>query len=167
MITPRFTIKTDDRHLMASVDALPNALRNAALPRITAMSQQLTALVKATEPVRTGTLRIETHSFVHSRENSIRGGVTITGPQPDLIAAAALEYGVHRSVSVSAHPEQRTTVFGQKISPETVKIRAHLRRVNIAARRFLRGPASALQPRFIEQMKAALQQAVNAVNDRS
>jgi hypothetical protein len=161
MIAPEFTITANDRRMTLHFEELPNSLRNHLRARIVGLSANLLAQVHAAEPRRTGKLRSLTHAFLTERKNSIRGGVTIDGTSenPHNIAAAALEYGVHRTVSVKAHTARLSEVFGRSITPETVAIRTHARRVNLAARRFLRGPASALLPRARAELEAAVAEA--------
>jgi hypothetical protein len=166
MITPRFTITTSDRRLTVSLDALPDALRASLRGKLAALTATLLAQVHAAEPARTGRLRSLTHGFLSERPNSIRGGVTIDGAAGSAhnIAAAALEYGVKRPFVVRAHQARITQVFGHAQAPQTVLIRAHGRRVNIAARRFLRGPAAAIRPRAIAEIQAAIDDAVTRTN---
>jgi hypothetical protein len=163
MINPEFTIQVDDRRLTLHLEALPRALKIALRQRIEALAATLLAQVRAAEPVRTGRLRAATHSFLTERETSIRGGVIIaarTAGEAHNVAAAALEYGVHRSVNVRAHAARLTHLFGHAATRQTVMIRAHPRRVDIAERRFLRGPAAAIRGHAIAELQAAITEAI-------
>jgi hypothetical protein len=162
MIVPEFIVTASTQRLTLRFEELPRALRNAIRPRIVALSATLLGLVHAAEPRRTGKLRSMTHAFLRERKNSIRGGVTIDGTDqdPNKVAAGALEYGVHRTVSVKGHSARLTEVFGRTVTPETVLIRTHARRANLTARRFLRGPASALLPRARAELETAIAEAI-------
>lgn len=168
MIAPEFTIEVNDQRLTLHLAALPTALKTALRGRIAALSQTLLAQVRAAEPHRTGRLRSQTHAFIRERANSIRGGVTIDGTNaaPHNVAAAALEYGVHRTVRVRTHRARLTQVFGHAVAPQVVSITAHPRRVNLAERRFLRGPAGAIRQRAIADIQQAVTEAI-ATSERS
>jgi hypothetical protein len=151
MITPQYTITVSDINFRASFDKLTPALRRELRPVITKFTHTLLAQVKAREPVRTGYLRSRTHAFVDERPTLIRGRVRIipTGrAQRTAAAFGALEYGAHKRFIVAAHERSGAHV------------RAYLRRVNLAPRRFLRGPAATMRPRIMAELQAAIARAI-------
>jgi hypothetical protein len=151
MITPQFTLTLNDHNVRLRLEALPEVLRRELRPVITNITHSLLAQVKAREPVRTGYLRSRTHAFVDERPTFIRGRVRIipTGrAQRTAAAFGALEYGAHSRFTVQAH-----TRGGAHVS-------AYLRRVNISARRFLRGPAATMRARVIAELQAAIARAI-------
>jgi len=162
MIAPEFSITANDRRLALHFAELPDALAKRLRARITSLSARLLVMVHAAEPQRTGRLRSLTKAFMRETPTSIRGGVHIEGDRVGghNIAAAALEYGQHRVVNVRAHSARLTRVFGHPITPETIAIRAHRRRPNIAAKRFLRDPAAQIRPIALAEMQAAVSEAV-------
>jgi hypothetical protein len=154
MITPVYTVTVDDRNLMLHLEQLPMALRTKLRPTIVALTAELLARVRASEPRRTGQLQNLTRSFIDEREDSIRGRVRVLSPagRGHNVAAAALEYGAHRAVSVRASRR------------EGIAVRAYQRHANIAARRFLRGPAEAMREKALTEIRAAVDEAVQSVN---
>jgi hypothetical protein len=151
MITPQFTITSSDQNVRLHFEQLPEALRRELRPVITNITHSLLAQVKAREPVRTGYLRSRTHAFVDERPTFIRGRVRIipTGrAQRTAAAFGALEYGAHKRFIVAAHTRSGAHV------------RAYLRRVNITARRFLRGSAATMRPRIMAELQGAIARAI-------
>jgi hypothetical protein len=152
MISPRFTITASDNTVRLHLEQLPERLRQELRPVISNITRSLLAQVLAREPVRTGYMRSRTHAFVDERPNFIRGRVRIipTGrAQRTAAAFGALEYGARRT-NVSAHMRR-----GHHISAYA------FRRPNvIAAMRFLRGPAAAMRPHILAELKAAVARAV-------
>lgn len=151
------TIDSNTSRLVLHFDQMPAALQRKLKIVITQLTRELLARVKAAEPVRTGRLRSATHSYVDERKNFVRGRVRIrpTGKAQAVAAAfGALEYGApgkrrHGKVPVRAY------------SRSGVAIRSHeRRRPRIAARRFLRGPATAMRTRVKAELAAAIGQAV-------
>jgi hypothetical protein len=152
MTPPVFTVKTDDRRLVLQFERLPLTLKTNLTTTITTLTDQLRLRVRAAEPRRTGRLQLETRSFVDVSETAVRGRVRVLGPSgagPN-IAAAALEYGAHQRFQVRAY--QR--------AGGSIAVSAYTRRANIAARRFLRGPAEAMHARILAELTAAVDQSV-------
>jgi hypothetical protein len=151
MITPQFTMTVSDLNVRQSFDRLTPALKTELRKTVTSLTQQLLGLVRAREPVRTGYMLSRTVSFVDERPTLIRGRVRIiaTGSAQRVAAAfGALEYGAHKRIVVAAHSRGRA------------RVRAYDRTVNIAARRFLRGPAAAMRPLILAELEAAVARAV-------
>lgn len=169
MIAPEFSIEFNDQRLIARFDTLTADIKTKLRGRINTLTRRLHGMVQAAEPRRTGRLHELTRAVITEGENYIRGRVVIRGDRRGAhnVAAAALEYGAHRVSRVREHTARRTRVFGRPVGSITVRIRAHRRRPNIAARRFLRGPAAAIRPLALAEIKAALGDAIEANQQRS
>ena len=142
-----FSVKVDDTRLKVMFDQLPKKLQANLKVTITELVDEALIRLRAAEPRRTGRIQRETRRFVDERESFIRGRVRILGPagRGHNVAAAALEYGAHRSFPVRAYSRS-----GERVG-------AYRRRANIAERRFLRDTAAGLHAMAL----AALQQAVS------
>jgi len=162
-----YRIETHDNgRVLLRLENLPKTIRRRLRPVITRLTQQLVAKVRAGAPVgRTGRLRRRIHSFIDEesspRRNFIRGRVRVLNSYSKNFAAAAgaLEYGRHRRFEVRAHAVQRRSAFGRPTKPYTVNMKAHERRANIVAMKFLRGPAAAQLPRARAEIRAVIEQA--------
>jgi hypothetical protein len=140
------TVTMDDRLLTVHIDKLPDLLRQALLPVISGLTNELLAQVHSLEPRRTGALISNTRAFVDQGENFVRGRVRVLANAGDAfnIAAAALEYGAHRAVDVRSYRRRSGAVRG------------YTRRANIRAHNFLRGPEAAIQQRAKAEITEAV-----------
>lgn len=152
--------EADERKIELHLMELPRRLRAKLRPAITELTKELLARVRASEPVRTGRLRQSTQSFIDEREDRIVGRVRVLaeygrakGASRHNEAAAALEYGAHRSVMVREHSSHETHVFNRASAGTLVMVEAYTRRANISARRFLRDPAAAMRPRAMAELQ--------------
>jgi hypothetical protein len=153
------TFDVTDHGVEAHLDRVSTRLRSGLRTAITELTNQLLARVRAAEPYRTGRLRQSTQAFVDERPDRIRGRVRILGVgQTHNAAAAALEYGAHRIVSVRAHQEHLTHVFDRATDSQFVAVRAYERRANIQAKRFLRDPAAAMRPRIQAELERVVRE---------
>jgi hypothetical protein len=146
------TVEVNDRKLTEHLDKLPDLLKQALRPKITALTQELLQEVHAAEPRRTGRLISLTQSFVDERQDYIRGRVRVLGTPQERhnIAAGALEYGVRRGeVSVAASRR------------EGIPVSAYQRRDIITARRFLRGPFGTIWERAMADIREAIAAALH------
>lgn len=147
MMSPlTFTIDVNATSLVVHLEQLPMALRTNLRATIIRLTDELLARVRAAEPRRTGRLQSETRSFIDENDNRILGRVRVLGAGgggPN-IAAAALEYGAHRSFQVRGYQRRGVTVS------------AYRRRQNIAPRRFLHAPAEAMRGRIMAELQAAI-----------
>lgn len=158
---------TGDRLIALRFDKFPDVAREAIRKRIEALTQQLLSGVHGREPSLTGRLRGETQASVSERSDRVRGNVGVrVGQSKDLHSeagkAAALEYGARGSVSVKAHSQRLTHVYDRMIQPMAVFVDAYTRTAHINQLRYLRGPADALRGRFIEEIRAAITEAIAA-----
>jgi hypothetical protein len=148
-----FIVKVDDRNIKAMFDELPTTLRTNLTATIARLTDELLAKVRAAEPHRTGRLRLETRRFVDERENFVRGRVRILAPggRGHNVAAAALEYGAHRSFPVKSYRRDGDTVG------------AYRRRANIDARRFLRDSALGMRAKVLAELRQAISDSIAQV----
>jgi hypothetical protein len=147
------SIKLDDRLVMARLDKFPETLKQTLRPKITELTNTLLEKVHAAEPARTGVLRASTRGFVDEGENFIRGRVRVTGDAPRIrVIAAALEYGGHKAEQVRSYLRRSGSVTG------------YLRRENIDAYRFLRGPFAVIRPQAVAAIEEAVNEAVQRTN---
>ena len=145
------TIETNDRQLVAHLEALPERMRAALRPKITEFTNALLARVLAAEPEQTGYLRSQTHAYIDERVDFIRGRVRILRTGHASRAGAqfgALEYGAHRQFAVRPYRRRSGPVGGYQ------------RQANIAARRFLRGSAAGMRERAVAEIKTAIAEAL-------
>jgi hypothetical protein len=141
-----FSVKVDDTKIKLMLDQLPAKLQANIAARLDVLTTELQAKVRAAEPHRTGRLQAETRRFVDQRENWVRGRVRVLGPggRGHNVAAAALEYGAHRSFPVKGYRRGATAVS------------AYRRHANIAERRFLRNAAEGIRPKVIAELQQAI-----------
>lgn len=149
----------------ALFDRFPQQARAELEQAIRGITNELEALVKASEPVRTGQLQSSTIAYVIVEQNKIQGRIKIAGASGAQIfaKAAALEYGAHGSNKVKAHSRIVTTVFGRLVDPTTQSIAAFTRTSNIAEHDFLRGPLKSQQGAILDRLRAALDAAAQRV----
>lgn len=159
-----FTIEdgADNGRVLLRLDQLPEKIARKLKAEIGRLTHQLLAQVEAKQPVRTGTLRQQTHAYVDEGVNKggrwVRGRVRVLREEASGvnygIVAGALEYGA---------PGKRRTgpVPVRGYRRQSVKVRSHTRRrPKIAAMRFLRGPAAAQRPRARAALMAIINDAV-------
>jgi hypothetical protein len=158
-----FGIEIDSDRLVAlRFEQFPERARAAIANRLGSITQRLLARVQGNEPSRTGRLRGETQSSVTTGNDRISGRVrvdTSRGGEAEHGKAAALEYGAHGTAHVSAHAMQLSHFYDQLIAPREVLVAAYDRRVDIAERRFLRGPLDDMRSEIIEELRQALAEA--------
>lgn len=153
-----------DRILGLRFDEFPQRVHANLLDRITKLTAQLEARVKAAEPTRTGKLRSETRSRVYDDGDHIAGRVFVQiegEPKSrrgsiDAGKAASLEYGAGATAVVKAHSARLDHVFSRLIEPMTVMVGLHNRQVNIAEHGFLRVSLDAMSAEIVDQLRQAL-----------
>lgn len=155
--------EADERRIALHLDQLPAKLRTKLRPTIARLTDELLQRIRAAEPVRTGRLRQQTQAFVDEKEDRITGTVRVvagTGQRSGSHeAAAALEYGAHRSFFVREHMEHLNHVFKRPSDRQLVMVEAYRRRANIQARRFMRDPAAAIRARALTELEAVVKEA--------
>lgn len=155
--------EADERKIAVHLDELPRRLRSALRPIITELTDRLLKGVHAAEPMRSGRLRAATKAFIDEKDDRISGKVRVvaeggTGSGTHE-AAAALEYGAHRSVMVSEHTERLSGKLKRSEAGGLVMVEAYVRRANIMARRFMRDPATAMRPEAMAELQRAISEA--------
>jgi len=144
--------ESDTGRILARLDQFPQALRVRLRDVITQLTNELLRKVEAAEPVRTGTLRHQTHAYVDEGPTWIRGRVRVlrNGPRNYGAIAGALEYG-------GPGTKRRGMVKVRAYRRDGATVRAYERRQpHIKAMRFLRGPARAQLPRARALIRAAI-----------
>jgi hypothetical protein len=149
-----FKIKFDDTKVKLMLDQFPAKLQANIVRRLEPVMAEAQAKVRAGEPHRTGRLQAETKRFVDEHENWVRGRVRILGPggRGHNVAAAALEYGSHKSIPVKGYRRGGTPVA------------AYRRRTNIAEQRFLRNAAEVMRPKASAELQAAIADTIADAN---
>jgi len=148
--------ESDTGRIIARLDQLPQELRARLRDVITQLTNELLRKVEAAEPVRTGTLRAQTHAYVDEGPTWLRGRVRVlrNGRRNYGAIAGALEYGgpgKRRAGPVSVRAYRRAGVA----------VSAYQRRQpHIKAMRFLHGPASAQLPRARAAIRAAINELI-------
>jgi hypothetical protein len=137
--------------IVARLDQFPKELRARLKDVIAQLTHQLLEKVQAAEPVRTGTLRQQTHAYLDEGPTWIRGRVRALRGQNNLGARfGALEYGAPGA-------KRRGMVKVRAYRRDGATIRAYLRhQPHIKAMRFLRGPAAAQLPRARALIRRAI-----------
>jgi len=144
--------ESDTGRIVARLDQFPKELRARLKDVITQLANELLRKVEAAEPVRTGTLRQQTHAYVDEGPTWVRGRVRVlrNGRRNYGAIAGALEYG-------APGKKRRGMVKVRAYRRDGATIRAYQRRQpHIKAMRFLRGPAAAQLPRARALIRAAI-----------
>lgn len=147
---------TGDRDVELLLDALPHDIHEALKERISGITADLYARVEGAVPRKTGKLASEISSSVRDSEDRITGTVSVSA---EFAKAAALEYGSHRTVTVSPHAERLGHVWG-RLASLIVEVPEFSRRTNIDPHRFLRGPKAEMEAEIAADLQAAVDQVV-------
>ena len=151
-------IDVDDTSLRLRLDQLPKELERRLEAKIRELTNTTLRLVQAREPVRTGRLRSQTHSYVdvNQAKRFVRGRVRILPVQEGVnrtaAAFGALEYG---APGTSGRWPSRVEVAGYRSRGRDIR-RYTRRRPTIQARRFLRGSMALMAPRARAELRALL-----------
>ena len=102
--------------------------------------------------VRTGRLRRSINAeFQELGDGLIQGLVGTNVPY-----AKIHEFGFNGEQQVKEYMQKRKQVFGRMLKdPIQVTIRAHVRKINLPERSFMRSALEELRPEFIEELQAA------------
>lgn len=145
---------TGDRQVGLLFDEFPDALYEDFRKAIESLTHELFSRVVAATPELTGALRSEERVRIFTDKNSIKGYIDVHGSIADIKKAAALEYGAHKPVHVSAYER-----------PNGAIVKAYTRPNNVIAQAFERGPLAEMQPEIIARLNAVVEQAVAKVNE--
>ena len=144
-------IDANDNHILLQLESLPRRLENRLLEALRPLTRELERRVEAREPVRTGLLRKQTHSYVdvNRTKNFVRGRVRVLNLHDKNVAAAfgALEYGSKgKMIDVKAYTRRGRPV------------RAYERRGAIKAMRFLRDAAAVVIPKARRELQRVIRE---------
>lgn len=144
------SVDSNITRLQLHFDTLPDAIKRALEVKITELTHELHARVRAAEPMRTGRLRAATRAYVDVRQDFIRGRVRIrpTGRAQDVGAAfGALEYGAPGRLRSGPVKVRRYRRAGGAVTAY------ERRRPHITPRLFLRGPAAGMRARALAELE--------------
>jgi len=161
----QFTLDIDgDRRVDVRLQEFPEAARGALARRIDALAGELLSRVLGAEPKRTGKLAGETgKSPVQNRPDFVRASVRVAAKDgADARKAGALEYGASKPAAVPSHTVRLTHVFSRQIAPLDVVVAAYRRPMNMAARRYLRGPLDTMRGDIRDALHEAIEEALGA-----
>ena len=138
-------------------DEFPAEAQAAIAQVIGEQVSELAATVRAAAPRRSGKMASEVTGSVSSSAERIVGRVFFdAADKSEYGKIAALEYGAHHPVKVSAHEMRLTHAWGHLIGAETVEVPEHSRTPNIAEHRFLRDSLEALQAQIADALDRIL-----------
>lgn len=148
------TIIAGDRKIVARFDAWPDEFRTELRAVILRLTRELDGRVRASALVRSGKLRDSVTSLLREKPQRIMGVV-----KADSKYAAAIEFGLHRAVSVRAHQRLMTQAFGRDISPLEVAIAPYTRVANIEGRLFARAGLQSMESEIRTELQALVDKA--------
>lgn len=150
---------TGDLKVALRFDKFPEEARAALVVPIKAITDRLAAKVRAAVPHgEKDSLEGLVIEQFYNDPDQVSGRVTFSG---EYAKVGALEWGApgkqNRNL-VQAHQAKLDHAWGRPMqSPMTVTIAAHRRRLNIKARRFLRGPLQAEAGDALGEIRAAIE----------
>ena len=144
---------TGDRQVGLRFEEFPDALYDALRQEIDSLTTELFARVVAATPSKTGGLRSKERVWIFTDKTRITGYVDVHGTVADIKKAAALEYGAHKPVHVSAYSR-----------PDGAIVDAYTRPNNVMERAFERGPLGAMAGQVNARLNAVVEQAVAKAN---
>jgi phage gpG-like protein len=151
-----------DRELIARFDAMPGRVHDSLARAVTRLGLELQHTVQEKLSgevlrVRSGTLR----SSINTRTEDTTIAVSAT-VGTNLRYAAAHEFGFHGTVSVKAQMRQIKEAWGRSIRPKTIQIHAHMMRMNLPERSFLRSALVEMQGAIEAGLEDAVAAAIGA-----
>lgn len=130
------TVIEADRAIYARLDTWDKNLVDEIYKRIVTLTRGLELLVRSNAPVGKGNhggrLRESVHSKVIRSEDHIAGIVTATVPYLPVI-----EFGLHKSLSVSGHEMRLAHAWSRDIDPTTVSVDPYIRQANVEETLFM------------------------------
>lgn len=153
---PILTLQTDTTAAVHAVEGFGSLAHDLLRDRVIGpLTERLEGMVLASEPFRTGRLRATTVEKVYSdNPERVAGYVRITA---DFGKAGALEYGSHRTVTVTARHRALATLTS--LSRARAEAGTYTRRTDITAHRFLRNPIEVIAPEALSQIARVLEEA--------
>src|SRR5690242_13577707 len=155
------------REISRRLEDFPESLHDKLASRIRTVIEELWVRVEGVVPHRTGRLASEIAERVFSdAKYRVAGYVSVyaddPGPAPhnEYAKAATLEYGSDRPRAIKSEHGVMTRLRG---SSRRIKARMS-KPVDIAARRYLRGPLDEMRPQITAMMEEAIAEAVAQAN---
>jgi hypothetical protein len=138
--------------------AIPERVRLGLPTRLARIGEALVAAARASAPARSGALR---RSIVASTKEADDGLSLTVGS--DALHARAIEYGFRGAVGVRAHLRRVRQVFGRSLRGGAVsaQVRAHVRRMDVPERAFLRPALSSVTLQALEAIAAGVGEALD------
>jgi len=150
-----------DTEVIARLQALPARVQSSLVSKVTALALRLVNRVKSDKlsgqvlKRRTGTLSRSINDRVAETPNEVTGSVGT-----NVAYAAFHEYGYDGTEQVKQHLREIKQAFGREISPRSVTVSAHSRKVNYPARSFLRSALRDMDGEIRSGLAAALHEAI-------
>jgi phage gpG-like protein len=150
-------IEVDDSKAIARLEKIPDAVRAALLQRVSALTVQLAARVRAKLSgevlhVRSGALRASIFEDVQNTSTSVTGSVYSSGDVP---YAAIHEYGgvipAHEVVPVKAHA-LRFEIGGKTV----FAMRANIPAIHMPERSYMRSSLAEMKEQIISELQEAI-----------
>jgi phage gpG-like protein len=149
--------------LAKKIEALAPDLQANLYTSIARLTMTLLRNVKADKlsgqalNVRTGRLRRSINQTMEGQGTDNVSGTVGT----NVSYGRAHEFGFSGSVTVKASLRTIKQAFGRSITPMTINVAAHSRKVNIPERSFLRSALAELEPEINESVKDAILESFN------
>lgn len=158
----RMIVAVKAESLRVALQGYPARLLERLVKFFDRESLELTAYVKEDKlsgqvlNVRTGTLRRSIHRDLRTTANEV---VATVGTNVEY--ARIHEYGFHGEQSVHEHLRMMKQAFGRPVrNPRPIRVRAHVRRVDLPERSFLRSALADLEARITEGAGEAAREAL-------
>jgi hypothetical protein len=150
-----------DEQMLSWLRALPDAVGSGLARAITKLGIDLQRKVQQDKLAgqilmdRTGALQSSIDLRI-DRDSSIVAATVFTESE----YAHAQEFGFSGTVSVRGSLRRIREAFGRPIAERTISVRPHSRRMDLAARSFLRSALEDMTPEIRDEVEAALRVAV-------
>jgi phage gpG-like protein len=150
-------VRFDDSVLQNKINNYEVNIRKALTEEITKLSIKLTNHIRTDKltgtvlNVRTGRLRNSIKYNVSSNSNQVIGIVST-----NVVYARIHEYGSKGSVNVNGFTRKISQAFGKSITPKTVDVKSHIRRVNMPERSFMRSSLADMKSEILNKIKGAV-----------
>jgi len=147
-----------ERAAILRFEQFPTFAHDRLLAALWRIERRLETSIRAAQPAKTGQLRSLTGGRVYDHGTRMAAVVGVRANNADdALKAAALEYGSARALMVRAHQTKLTHLWGRATVPMVVQRSGHIRRSNLSAHRFLRGPMAAIRADAVAELKVAVE----------
>lgn len=150
------------RKLGLRLNSFPDRLRKKLLDKITELTEELEARVKAAAPYKTGELVGDIYARVFDDKRKVVGRVAVGGDKHEVVKGGALEWGgKNRAFEVAGHNMRLDHVFETRLSdPFDVFVAAYDRTLSTPGLKFIRGPADASRDATIDALREVVGETV-------